>query len=162
MRGQWVLGHVVWVLGLFLLTGLIASLVWVWLWTPAEGLVLDGRLVLLGDAPRHAFDGTGWFLIVSAAAGLIVGAVLGMLARHNELITLFALVVGALGAAVMMRWVGSGLGPPDPTPIAARSVDYTGMPVALELSGVIAMVALPISALAGFLTALVVVPPRRH
>lgn len=161
VQGASISGHIIWVLGLFGLVGLLSALVWVWLWTPAEGLVIDGQLVLLGDGPRQAFDGTGWYLVIGAVVGLVSGLVVGILARSNELVTLCLVVVGAVGAALVMRWVGHGLGPPDPTPIAARSEDYTTLPVDLALPGLTPTLALPIGALAGFLIALVLCPTRR-
>lgn len=161
MRGESVRGHIVWVLGLFLLMGLAPAFIWAGLWTPAEGLVVDGQLVLLGDGPRQAFDATGWYLVIGVVVGLISGLVVGTLSRSNELVTLCLVVVGAVGAALVMRWVGHALGPPDPTPIAARSEDYTSLPVDLALPGSIPTLALPIGALAGLLTALVLSPTRR-
>lgn len=162
VSGESVTGHILWVLGLFVAVGLCSAFVWVWLWTPAQGLVLDGQLVLLGDGPRQAFDSTGWFLLIGSVAGLVTGGCVAMLARNNELVTLVSLVTGSIAAALLMRWVGYLLGPADPAPIAARSVDYTSLPVALDLPGAIATLALPIGALAGFLIAVVLSPTRRR
>lgn len=160
VRGESVGGHAVWLLALCLAAAIVSAALWVWLWTPPEGTVLNGKIVLLGDGPRRAFDSTGWFVLLGCLAGATTGLVAGLLTRRNEVLTLVGLLLAAILAAYVMRWLGHTWGPPDPGPIAAASEDLTGLPLALEAPGIVPILALPIGALAGLFTALVLWPHR--
>ena len=128
------------------------------LWRPPIGLVSDGRVVMVGDAARATFTGTAQFVLVGVVLGLGLGALVGLLARGRERLTLALVVAGAVLATALMAWVGQAVGPPDPAAVAARSEDLTEVPTPLRVRGLAAYTALPAGALAGLVAALVLAP----
>jgi hypothetical protein len=151
-------GHAAWVVGLFALGGALGGLLWEAWWRPPVGLVADGRVVLVGDAARAAFDGTAQFVVVATVLGLLLGGLVGLLARGRERVTVVLVVLGAVLATAVMVWIGQAVGPPDPAPVAARSEDLTEVATQLRVRGLAAYTALPAGALVGLLAALVLAP----
>ena len=137
------------VLGLFGVGGVAAGLVWRWLWTPTRGIVLDGTWYAEGESVGTAFSGTGLYVLVALAAGLLLGVLSGLLADRRELLTLALVVVGSLLAGWVMVLVGTVGVPPDPQPLAAGSPDRARLPGTLEVTGWSPYVAFPSGALAG-------------
>jgi hypothetical protein len=156
-----VVWHVVVVVGLFALVGVLAGVVWEWLWTPASGTVVDHTWRPTLDSARGQFSGTAWYVVVASVAGLLTGAGVGLAFHRRELVTLGAVVLGSALAAWVMLKVGYALGPADPQTVAATAADGTAVPAELSVSGKSPYLALPSSAL----LALVVVffgVVRRH
>lgn len=141
------------IVGAFVVAGVIGGVVWQLIWTPPQGVAIDGELLLDGDGLRSDFSSTALYVLVAAFAGLLVGVLVAVLADGHELLSLAAVAVGSGLAAVVMLQVGQWAGPPDPGPLAAESEDYTRIPDDLDVSGSSAYTALP----AGALTGLVVV-----
>lgn len=150
----------VWLVGLCLTTTMVGAVLWVGLWSPPEGTVLNGEVVLLGEAPRRAFDSTGLFVLIGVVAGAISGLLAGLLARGHELLTLLTVVFAAPVSGWTMRYAGRVIGPPDPSLTASKSPDLTGIALALEAPGVVPMLAFPVGALGGLFVALVLSPTR--
>lgn len=155
------LGHVAWLVLLCAALGLVGGVVWEALWRPPLAVVVDGRAVLAGTDAERAFDATAWFLLIGGVAGLLAGVVAGLLVRVRELLTLATLLPASILAGLLMAMVGSDLGPPDPARAAARAEDLARLPVALEVSGPVSYLALPIGAVAGLLLVLVLAPVNR-
>ncbi len=167
------------ILALFMVTGLVGGWVWWKLWSPAPaGAVFEKQWYPAAtDGLMAEFAGTGWYVVVAIAGGLLLGLVSGMLLDRDEVVTLIAVVVGSAIAAWLMLKVGLHLSPPDPQPIAETAKNGTELPGVLELSGAVnlpgrafdeevrsPMLAFPIGALAGLAIALFGIskPQRRN
>ncbi len=157
------------ILALFVVTGLIGGWVWWKLWSPApEGAVFEKQWYPRATEGLIAeFAGTGWYVVVAIAAGLLLGLASGLWLDRDEIFTLVAVVVGSAIAAWLMLKVGLHFSPPDPQPIAETAKNGTELPGVLELSGAVnlpgralddevrsPMLAFPIGALAGLAIAL--------
>ena len=80
------------------------------------------------------FNDDGWLIVLSGAAGLVLGMVLQVWRRSNEVVTLLAIVVSALAAAWLAGWIAEGTGPGDATrALAEAEVGATAsVPVVIE------------------------------
>jgi len=149
------------VLAAFALAGAVAGFVWERVWTPATGVVLDhewrpdGALAL-----QQQFSGTGWYVVVGTAAGLLLGLVATLLVDRVPLLTLVAVLAGSALAAWLMLRVGVALGPEDPRDLAASASDGTRLPARLEVSGWSPFIAFPVGALIGLVIILIGLGPR--
>ena len=137
------------VLAIFAVVGALAGVVWEWLWTPPTGVVVHHQWLQDETGLRGDFSGTGIYVLVAVVAGLLTGAVVALLLDRSELLTLVAVVVGALLAGWLMHRVGSALGPADPHQLARTARDGTHLPARLVLSGSSATRAFPGGALLG-------------
>jgi hypothetical protein len=122
------------VLATFAVVGAIAGVVWEWLWTPPLGIVYRGQWILEPSGPDYAFSGTGWYVVVALAAGLLTALALGWVLVSGEITTLVAAVVGSVLAGWLMFTVGHSLGPPDPRPLAAAKDDLERLPSDLRVA----------------------------
>lgn len=123
------------VLATFAVVGAIAGVVWEWVWTPPVGIVYRGEWILEPSGPDYDFSGTGWYVVIALAAGLLTAAVLGWVLVDHELTTLVAAAVGSVLAGWLMFTVGHTLGPPDPRPLAAAMDDLERLPSDLRVAG---------------------------
>lgn len=122
-------------MGAFALVAAACGWVWQQVWDPPVGVVVEGRWFPSETALRSVFDGTGWWCVLAAGAGLLVGALSGWLARTAPLLTLVAVAAGSVLAAWVMYAVGTAGNPPDPVALAARTPDGTRLPLPLTLEG---------------------------
>ena len=152
--------------------GALAGVVWEWVWTPPSGIAYQGRWVLDEDGLPSEFSGTGWYVVVAAAAGILLGAGTALATRDDEVVSLVAVAVGAVLAGWLMFYVGHGLGPPDPRSVAPGADDLTAIVGDLRVGGAgvhprlyaldsPAFVALPAGALLAFAALLLSLAPRR-
>ena len=149
----WGLRDVVIVLAVFAGVGAVAGVLWELWWTPPTGVVVDHAWVPDDAGLRELFTGTGQYVVVALAGGLLAGAACAWFVDRVALLTLATVVLGsALGAWLMLR-VGLALAPPDPTAAARTAADGTTLPGTLEVVGAGALASLP----AGALTGLVIV-----
>ncbi len=136
--------------GIFCCVGVLAGVVWQWLWTPAMGSVLDHKWAPADAiALSEQFSSTGWYVVVGTVAGLVTGALVALFLDRSPLLTLAAVVVGSALAAWLMYVVGTALGPADPTTLAKTAADGTMIPEQLKVSGKSPYIALPVGALIG-------------
>lgn len=143
--------------------GAVAGYVWFRVWDPQVGVVYDGVWYLDEQGLRDEFPATGWFVVVGAVTGLLLGVASAFLARRSELVTLAALVVGSALATYLMWRVGLALGPPDPDVLARAADDADRLPGQIEVSGRSPFLALPGVALAALTVVYATVPARvRH
>ncbi|MEV7428848.1 MULTISPECIES: hypothetical protein [unclassified Nocardioides] len=134
---------------LLVVAGAAAGAVWFQLWTPTPGVVQDGRWFTDEDGLRHAFAGTGLYVLVAVAAGLLSGALVAFLLDRAELVTLAATLVGAaLGGWLMLR-LGLHWSPADPEVLARTARDGTELDSALTVDVPHAWLAFPGAALLG-------------
>jgi hypothetical protein len=72
---------------------------------------------------------------VASVAGLLTGALCALFLDRSELVTLVAVLVGAVLAGWIMIQVGHLLGPPDPRQLAETAPDRTRLPSDLRIVG---------------------------
>jgi hypothetical protein len=129
--------------------GALAGVVWEWLWTPPVGVVIRHEWLLGLSGLRSEFSATGLYVVVASVAGLLVGALCGLFLDRAELVTLAAVVVGAVLAGWIMVQVGQTLGPPDPRQLAKTAPERTRLPSDLRIAGKSPYVAFPAGATLG-------------
>ncbi len=153
--------------------GALAGVVWELIWTPPSGIAYQGKFVLDENGLPGEFSGTGWYVVVAAAAGILLGAGAALATRDGEIVSLAAVALGAVLAGWLMFHVGHALGPPDPGPIAAKADDLTAIVGDLRVGGAglhprpfaldsAAFVAFPAGALMAYAALLLAVAPRRR
>jgi hypothetical protein len=148
--------------GLFCCVGVLAGVVWQWLWTPAMGGVLDHKWAPADAiALSEQFSSTGWYVVVGTVAGLVTGALVALFLDRAPLLTLAAVVVGSALGAYLMYVVGTALGPADPATLAKTAADGTMIPEQLKVSGKSPFIALPVGALIGVALAFLGTSVRR-
>lgn len=136
------------------LTGVVAGVVWEWLWSAPVGSVVDGTWVAQDEQNlRESFSGTGWYVVIAGVAGIAGGAIAALVLDRSPLATLAGVAVGSVLGGLAMYAVGVWLGPPDPVEIARSAGEGARLPAALGVSGVTPFLAMP----AGALVALTVV-----
>jgi hypothetical protein len=150
-RAGWVpaIVQAVIIVALFAAVGVVAGVVWEWLWTPSVGVVVDHEWLLGLGGLRAEFSATGVYVVVASVAGLLVGALCGVFLDRAELVTLGAVLVGAALAGWVMVQVGQALGPPDPRVLAETAREGTRLPSDLRIVGKSPYVAFPAGATLG-------------
>ena len=113
---------------LLVVAGALAGVVWVWLWTPPTGVVVDQRWVQDESGLRGDFSATGSYVAVAAVTGLLVAVLLGVLFDRAEIVTLLVVLVGSVLAGWVMYRVGLALSPADPRSLADSAEDGTRLP----------------------------------
>lgn len=152
--------------------GVLAGVVWEWIWSPPSGVAYEGRFVLDQNGLPSEFSGTGWYIVVAAVAGILLGVGAALVSRDGEVVSLVAVSVGAVLAGGLMFHVGHALGPPDPAVLAASAEDLTALRGDLRVGGVggrphfytfdsAAFVAFPAGALLAFSALVLMLSPRR-
>jgi hypothetical protein len=144
----------------FAVSGVLAAVVWEWLWTPPVGMVVDHKWLLGLAGLRAEFSGTGLYVVVAAVAGLLMGALCGLFLDRAELVTLTAVVVGAVLAGWVMVQVGHVLGPSDPRSLAESASNGTRLPSDLRIVGTSPYVAYPAGATLGLAVVLLGITKR--
>jgi hypothetical protein len=147
-RGQ-VLRTVVVSVVLLVLAGAVAGVVWVWLWTPPSGVVVDHRWVQDETGLRGDFSATGSYVAVAAVTGLLVAVLLALLFDRAEIATLLAVLAGSVLAGWVMYRVGLALSPADPRTLAESAQDGTRLPGRPAVDGTSPFQAFPGGAMLG-------------
>ena len=137
------------IVALFAAGGVVAGVVWEWLWTPQRGVVVDQEWLLGLAGLRAEFSATGLYVVVASVAGLLIGALCGVVLDRAELVTLVAVLVGAALAGWVMVQVGHALGPPDPRELAEAARNGKRLPSDLRIAGKSPYVAFPAGAMLG-------------
>jgi hypothetical protein len=135
------------VIVVFAAVGVLAGVVWEWLWDAPVGFAYGHKWLPDLPAARAEFSSTGWYVVVAAVAGLLTAAAVGMAFDRWEVLTLAAVLAGSALAAWVMLQVGQALGPPDAQAAAATAKDGTRIPADLTVAGKSPFVAFPASAL---------------
>lgn len=150
------------ILLVFAVAGVLCGFIWTAVWSPESGEVVKHVWYPFSwdRAMPTDFAGTGWYVMISIVAGLILGALLSWLQDRSELLTLAAVVVGGLLAAYLMRVVGLHRGPGDPQKIAKTAVDGTKLPTELRLASWWLLMVFPGAALASLSVVFLTVAKR--
>lgn len=103
----------------YAVVGVVAGIVWEWIWTPPDQIVRNGQVFYTSyESLRRVFTGTGLYVLVGGVAAALTSLVVCLLTRGRELVTLATVLVGSCVAAAAMRFVGPMLGPDDPLSVA--------------------------------------------
>jgi len=137
------------IVAIFAVAGVLAGVVWEWLWTAPTGVVVHHQWLQDERGLRGEFSGTGLYVLVAAVTGLVVGGTVAVLLDRSELVTLVAVLGGALLAGWLMSDVGGFLGPADPRSVAATADTGTHLPDHLVVAGDSVLRAFPGGALVG-------------
>lgn len=156
------LRQVVVIVLVFAVAGALAGAVWEWLWTPPAGVVVHHQWLQDERGLRGDFAGTGSYVAVAAITGFLVGGVVAFVFDAAEVVTLLAVLAGAVLAGWLMHRVGLALGPADPRHLAASAKDGTRLPGRLSVSGQSEFRAFPAGALLGLVIVFFGLSGRRH
>ncbi len=121
------------VVGVLLLLGVLAGVVWSQVVTPAEFTKLAKGGAMGEEQLRRQFGADGWFVVIAACTGLVAGAVLSWWRSADALVTSAALVAGAVLAAAAMALTGHLLGPGDPQTALAAAKAGARVPDSLHV-----------------------------
>lgn len=154
-RAPWwpLVGQVVLVLAVFAAAGALTGVLWQWWWTPPDGVVVHHAWLQDENDLQGDFSGTGLYVLLALVGGLLVAAVLGLLVRGPEVVTLVAVLAGSLLAGWLMLRVGTALGPQDPRVLAATTAAGTHLPGRLSVTGDSPWRMFPAGALVGLVVA---------
>ena len=164
-RSGWVvpaIGQAGIVVAVFAVVGVVAGVVWEWLWTPPVGVVVDHEWLLGLGGLRAEFSATGVYVVVASVAGLLIGTLCSLFLDRAELVTLVAVLVGATVAGWVMVQVGQALGPPDPRELAETARNGTRLPSDLTIAGKSPYVAFPAGATLGLAVVLLGMTKRQR
>lgn len=144
-----------WVLGVYVLLGVVAGVLWWLLVDPAVFTVAEGGGVGMGEVELgKRFNADGWYSVIAAVLGLLAGAALTWWRSRDLLVTTLATLAGSAAAAGVMAGVGRLLGPPDPETLLG-SVDVgTRLAMPLEVTSTVCYLVWPIATLVGALVVL--------
>jgi hypothetical protein len=131
--------------------GALAGVAWERAWTPPSGVALSHEFVLDSQGVQDDFSGTGLYVLLALATGVLLGALVGLLFRRRELLTLTVLLVAAALGGWVMAATGQALGPPDPAPLAKGLEDWAPLVPRLEVHGLSPYLALPLGAMLGLM-----------
>lgn len=142
------------VLGVYLLLGILAGVVWWLLVHPAAYTKLQGGGEMSETQLGREFDADGWYTVIALVAGLLSGLALTWWRSRDHLLTTVLVAVGSVLAAAVSALTGRLLGPGSTE--AALKVARVGadVPVPLAVAGWVPYLVWPIAAMAGSLLVL--------
>ncbi|WP_372733397.1 hypothetical protein [Nocardioides sp.] len=142
--------------------GVAGGYLWEWFWTPAQGVVGDGRWFPspVEEGLQNSFSSVGWFVVVALPIGILIGFVTAFALDHAEVLALIVGLVGSALAVWLMLTVGTRLSPPDPAIAAVRAPDGTTLPGSLEFHGWTPLLSLPAGTLL-MMSLVFLLSPRR-
>lgn len=144
----------------FVLAGILAACVWVWVWTPPVGVVIDHEFFLTDAALNSGFAGTGSYMLVAAAAGALLGVATAAWFSGDPLRGLAVGLAGSILAGTVMLLVGPMLGPDDPVFLARTLPDRTELAAGLAVAAKGAWLSFPVGTLTGLLVGWWLVPDQ--
>ena len=137
---------------IFLVAGALGGWFWHHLWAPAPEGFVYAKIPRFDD--DQEFRGTGLYLMISVATGLVIAAVCTAVFERNELWTLAAVIVGAFAAGFVMQAVGHALGPDSASAFAEQAKDYERVRADLHAAWLPVIVGFPAGALLGSVSVL--------
>ena len=152
---------VLWVLGTYVVLGVVGAVAWWLLVDPALFTKQAGGGLGMGEgqlARRFATD--GWYTVIAAVLGVVSGSLLAWWRSRDFLLTAGLLLVGSGIAAALMSVLGRRLGPADPGSLVNTVSVGERLPVQLSLSATACYLVWPIAVLAGALFVLWSPPPE--
>lgn len=160
------------ILVLFLAAGLAGGFLLNAVWTPPDGLVYQETwqrglssvdpLIFDSTAEQGVFAGIGWYVVIAAGFGLILGAVSSVWLARSELVTLVAVAGGAALGGWVMYAVAEAAAPTDPTTLAGPATDGSILPDTLHLPSAWIALTMPAAALLALTAIFLLFSTRRH
>jgi len=148
------------VLGAAILGGVAAALLWSRLAEPAAWTVAERGLQMGQSAAGDEFGVPLAFAVIGLAGGLVLGFLIGIVARPVRW-SLVVVAMAAAGMATLIAWqLGVALGPPDPSTVAGLTVGDT-VPDRLAVTVPAAFLAWPVATVAGLLPGVALNPHAR-
>ena len=152
---------VLWVLGTYVVLGLVGAVVWWLLVDPALFTKQPGGGLGMGEVQlSRRFATDGWYAVIAAVLGVVSGSLLTWWRSRDFLLTAGLLVLGSGVAAGLMSLVGRWLGPADPGAVAGTVAVGAKVPTQLALNATAGYLVWPIAVLAGALFVLWSPPPE--
>lgn len=142
------------ILGAFLLTGLVAGILWPHLVHPVTVMRTNAGIVTDELALSYRIGNDGWYSVLAAVGGLVLGIVLVAWRRTHEVVTVLLVTSGAFLAAWVCAAVGTALGPEDPQKALAHAAVGATAPDRVTVSAHAAYLVWPIAAVIGALVVL--------
>jgi hypothetical protein len=134
-------------LGVYLLLGLAAGVIW-WLVTPVPHYaVADGQVSMDSVQLMTRVDADVSYILIAAVIGLISGALLSLPRRSNQVISLVAIAVGSSVAGLVMWKFGELLSPDNLQAMASKLEAGQELPIPLRLQAKSALLSFPAGAL---------------
>jgi hypothetical protein len=146
----------------FAVAAVLVGLIWPHLVDPVVVERTDAGLLTDEVALGDRFDVVGWYALLAAGAGLLLGAVLAATRRTHEVVTLLAVVACACLAAWLSAEVGSWVGPDDPNQVLADAEVGDTAEDRIVLTADVAYLVWPVAALIGSATVLWSRPGHRE
>lgn len=137
---------------------------WQWWSPPPDGIVYRTTQGLrwvaepIDAGSARLFSATAEYVVIAAGLGILLGLLIGLLARGWELLGLLLGVFAAGIAGWLMVTVGTDLSPPDPQTLAAAAGADARLPGAMRVAGWSPYLAWPAGVLLGELAVLVLAP----
>ena len=142
------------------LTGIAGAVVWAQLAEPARWTVAGGGLQMGQEAVAAEFGVSLAFAVVGVGGGLLLGFLLGVLARPVGW-PLVLVAAGAGAVATLIAWqLGMVWGPPDPSTVSGVTTGDT-VPDELAVTVPAAFLAWSIAAIGGLLPGVALNPSAR-
>lgn len=150
------------IVGVLLVLGMVAGLVWPFLGTPVE--FLRTRTGVTADEVQlgRQFDNEGWYVVLAAVAGVLAGLGLtlwrdrrastdrdGADRDGDPVVTVLLLLLASCLAAWVMKEVGTALGPPPVDGVLAHAKVGATAPGPVAVRTKAAYLVWPIATLAG-------------
>jgi hypothetical protein len=149
------------VIGAYLVVGVVCGVLWWWLWDPAMFTKVRGGGGSMGEVQLgRRFAADGWYVVIAAVAGLVLGAGMMLWRTRDVLLTTILVVLGSGVAAGAMVVTGHLLGPVDPDVALASVAPGTEVPTQLGVSSAAVYLVWPIATLVAALVVLWAVPGR--
>lgn len=143
--------------------GAVGGWLWHHLYDVPQGVAVRKQWIGLDETDyRDLFGGTALYALIAGVGGLVIGGLLAIVLDRDELVTLAALVVGALLAAWIMTLLGEHLGNPDPDVVARTAKDGTKIPGDLTLGSPAVGLLWPAAASLGAMVVFFFLPKRRR
>jgi hypothetical protein len=161
LSGRTPVGDAVVVLGGLLVLGVVCGVLWWLLVDPAEFTKVRAGGTMWEVELGRRFVAVGWFAVLALVVGALGGALLTWWRDRDELFTVGLLVLGSALAAAVMAVVGHLLGPPDPSTVLAAAAAGARVPVDLTVTGWPTYLCWPVGVLVGSLMVLWSAPRRR-
>lgn len=144
----------------FALIGAVAGVAWWAWWKPAPlGVVLERHPFFL---PDEEFRSTGTYVALAAPIGLVAGAIGSWRMQRDPLVTVVALVLGAVAGGAAMLLTGWLLGPGSALEFARTARDGAVAHAALRVEPGAAWLAMPLATALGCLGFLLSQDQDRH
>jgi hypothetical protein len=153
--GTGVRADVLWVLGTYVVLGVVGGLLWWLLTEPAYFTKGDSGGLGMGEVQlARRFSADGWFAVIAAVLGLLSGGALTWWRSRDHLLTAVLLVVGSCLASALMAVLGWLLGPSAPDTVAASAAVGDRIATQLEVTADVCYLVWPIAVLGGALLVL--------